>query len=205
MDIWDENKLIIFIAFVIPGFVSLKLYELLFPSEHRDSSKQIVDAIAYSCLNYAILLWPITAIEKNNLNSTHPNWYAIFYLFVLFLAPTIWVFVWKWIRENDKFQFFAPHPTQKPWDFVFGKRTTYWVIVNLKSGKRVAGMYGINSFASSAPAEEQLYLEQEWVLNEDGGFERAAEQSAGIIILASEIETVELYFSGEDTDDKEKN
>jgi hypothetical protein len=204
MEIWDENKLIIFIAFVIPGFVSLKIYELLFPSEHHESSKQIVDAIAYSCLNYAILLWPITRVETTNLNTTHPNIYAVFYLVVLFVFPVLWVFIWKWIRESDKFQNFAPHPTQKPWDFVFGNRRTYWIVVNLKSGKRIGGMYGLNSFASSAPANEQIYLEQEWLLNDDGGFERPAEQSAGIIILTSEVETVELYNSGEPSNDKQE-
>jgi len=65
----------------------------------------------------------------------------------------------------------------------------------------VAGKFGPNSFASSAPCEEQLYLEEEWVLNEDGGFERHAEQSAGVIILSSEIRSVEFYNSGEDDDE----
>ena len=205
MNIWEDDKLIIFIAFVIPGFVALKTYELLFPSERRDSSKQIVDAVAYSCLNYAILFWPIAAVENAKIVNSHPNLYAIFYLFVLFVAPIVWMLTWKWIRESDRFQSFAPHPTQKPWDFVFGQRNTYWVVVTLKSGKRIAGMYGENSFASSAPADEQIYLEQEWVLNEDGGFERPANQTAGIIILASEIATVEFYYSGEKSNDQEKN
>lgn len=205
MEIWEEDKLIIFIAFVIPGFVALKAYELLFPSERHDSSKQIVDAVAYSCLNYAILFWPIAAVENAKIGDSYSNLYALFYLFVLFIAPVILILVWKLVRESDLFQSFAPHPTQKPWDFVFSKRNTYWIIVTLKNGKRIAGMYGENSFASSAPAEEQIYLEQEWVLNEEGGFERPASQSAGIIVLASEIETVEFYYSGENTNEQEKN
>ena len=28
MDIWDVDKLVLFIAFVIPGFVSIKTYQL---------------------------------------------------------------------------------------------------------------------------------------------------------------------------------
>ena len=49
-----------------------------------------------------------------------------------------------------------------------------------------------NSFASSAPAEEQIYLEETWVLNEKGGFERKKNTTAGVIILASEISHIEL-------------
>lgn len=202
MSIWEADKLVLFIAFVIPGFVALKTYELLFPSERQDSSKQVIDAVAYSCLNYAFLFWPIWAVEAADLDSSHPNLYALFYLFVLFGAPVAWILLWKRVRESDAFQSLAPHPTQKPWDFVFGQRRTYWIVVTLKNGKRIAGMYGENSFASSAPADEEIYLEQEWILNEDGGFDRPADQTAGIIVLASEIATVELYYSGEDANEQ---
>lgn len=104
---------------------------------------------------------------------------------------------WKYLRELQWLQKFVPHPTQKPWDYVFSKRRTYWVIVTLKNGNKIAGMYGPNSFASSAPAEEQIYLEQLWVLNEDEGFDRPAEQTCGIIVLSSEILSIELMHSGE--------
>ena len=49
------------------------------------------------------------------------------------------------------------------------------------------------SFASSSPAPEQLYLEEAWVINNDGGFERPRKDSAGIIIMGTEIVDVELF------------
>ena len=60
VDIWMEDKLLLFILFVVPGFVSVKAYELLFPSEAIASKEKLVDAVAYSCVNYA-LLFPIYA------------------------------------------------------------------------------------------------------------------------------------------------
>jgi hypothetical protein len=192
MDIWDTNKLIIFIAFVIPGFISLKVYELLCPGPPKDSSSQIVDAIAYSCINYALLFWPIQLVETSELRTNSPNLYALFYLFVLFVAPIVWVTGWKLLRTRQIFQKIAPHPTQKPWDFVFSKRKPYWIKVILKDGKIIAGKYAANSFASSAPAEEQIYLEETWILNDKLGFERPKKRSAGVIIMASDISYVEL-------------
>ena len=64
----------------------------------------------------------------------------------------------------------------------------------------IAGRYDSVSFASSAPATEQLYLEENWVLNDDGGFERPRTATAGILILSSEIVTVEFFklTAGED-------
>lgn len=201
MSICDDNKLALFIAFVVPGFIAIKVYDLLSPSAQVDTSKRIIDAVSYSCLNYAILLWPIFVVESIDLKTNHPQAYAIFYMGVMFFAPVLLVFSWKYLRELDWLQKFVPHPTQKPWDFVFAQRQTYWVIVTLESGEQIGGMYGRNSFASSSPAQEQIYLEEQWILNEDGGFERKVEQTSGIIILSSEIRSVEFMHSGEQEDE----
>lgn len=193
MNIWELDKLYLFIAFIIPGFIGLKAYDLFVPGNEKDSSKQIIDAIALSCLNYAILLWPILMVESSELKIDSKNLYALFYMIVLFLAPVIWAFAWKNLRETQFLQKNAPHPTKKPWDYVFSKRKPYWVIVTLKDGTKVGGKYDSKSFASSTQADEQLYLEECWKLNEDGGFDRPRNTSEGIIILSSEMATIELF------------
>ena len=198
MNIWEADKLIIFIAFVIPGFISLKVYELLCPGSSKNSSKQIIDAVAYSCINYALLFWPIQFVEKTALSTNYPNVYALFYLVVLFVAPIAWVAGQKILRTRKIFQKIAPHPTQKPWDFIFSKREPYWVKVILKDGTKIAGKYAGNSFASSAPAEEQIYLEETWILNDKLGFDRPKKRSAGVIVMASDISHVELSKYEED-------
>ena len=201
MDIWDEGKLIFFIAFVVPGFIAIKAYELLFPARHEEASKKLIDAVSYSCLNYAILLWPIYLIETNSISTRSPILYFLFWWFVLFIAPVALVLIWRLFRQWGLVQRLIPHPVQKPWDYVFSQGKTYWIIVKLKNGEKIAGKYGLNSFASSAPSEEQIYLEEEWMLSKDGGFDRPAEQSAGIVVLSSEIQSVEFYNSGEDNDE----
>ncbi|MGY0559808.1 DUF6338 family protein [Luteimonas sp. A277] len=59
MDIWEVEKLSLFLAFVIPGFISIKCYQVAFPGTARGSAEQLLDAIAYSCINYAVLAIPI--------------------------------------------------------------------------------------------------------------------------------------------------
>jgi len=193
MDIWKIDKLLLFIGFVIPGFVSLKIYELLLPSSKHESAKQLIDAVAYSCVNYALLLWPIYEVETRQIRSAHPSAYIAFYVFVMLVAPAGWACLFKKLRATQCFQWALPHPTQKPWDYVFGQRKPYWIIVTLKDGKQIAGRYDTASFASSAPAPEQLYLEKAWVMNREGGFERERVDTAGIILLAPDIATVELF------------
>lgn len=192
MNIWEIDKLVLFILFVIPGFVTLKLYDLMTPGEYKDSAKRLIDAIAYSCIIYAILFVPISFIEARNVRNSYPLVYYLFYLFVFFLAPVCLVFLWQWVRRKHFFQAVLPHPSNKPWDYVFAQRKPYWIKVRFEDGTTVAGKYGANSFASSAPAGEQIYLEECWMLNEQGAFERAKNRSAGILIV-SKILSIEMF------------
>jgi|SRR5690606_6795096 len=192
MDIWQTDKLVLFLAFVIPGFISIKCYQLAFPGTARPSSEQLVDAIAYSCINYAVLAVPIVLIERSTLSQSSSFLYYLFYLFVLFLAPILWVLIWKYARTRDFFQRNAPHPTAKPWDFVFQQRKPYWVKVTLRDGTIVAGRYAGKSFSSSAPAEEQIYLEETWLLGDKGQFLRKVARTAGVLVLSKEISHIEL-------------
>ena len=193
MDIWTQDKLLLFIAFVIPGFVSLKAYKLLFPSQETESAKQLVEAVTYSCINYALLFWLIIYVENAGIRTSHSFLYFAFYVFVLFVAPIMWVLIWTKIRTSQILLKSSPHPTVMPWDYIFGQRKPYWVIVTLKNGSKIAGSYDSKSFSSSAPGKEQLYLEETWVLNDDGGFERPRDSTKGIIILSSEMASDELF------------
>lgn len=193
MDIWDANKLTLFVAFVVPGFISIKTYSLLFLSPPKDTSSQLIDAVAYSCLNYAIF-YPLYFY----LNSGRPDGlglgaHSIFIFLTLFVGPVFWVFLWRWVRGWGYLQKWIPHPVDKPWDFIFGQRVPFWIIVTLKDGRKIAGLYGSESFASSAPSKEQIYFEQTWILNEDGGFERPRETTAGTLIVTAEIESIEFF------------
>ena len=86
MDIWEIDKLILFITFVIPGFISIKAYQLIYPGKERAASDQLIDAIAYSSINYALLILPIIRVENSRLKSTNTELYYLFYVFVLFMA-----------------------------------------------------------------------------------------------------------------------
>lgn len=193
MDIWQTDKLILFIAFVIPGFLSIKFYQLIFPGTVRNASDQLIDAIAYSCINYALLFWAIVYVEDSGFRQIHPSLYYMFYVFVLFVSPFFLVLAWKWLRTHERFKGTAPHPTPKPWDFVFKQAKPFWIIVYLKNGNKVGGKYSGKSFASSFPADEQIYLEEAWLVSDAGLLDRAVKQSAGVLVMASEISYVEFF------------
>ncbi|TFH47086.1 MAG: hypothetical protein E4G94_00930 [ANME-2 cluster archaeon] len=193
MDFWQIDKLTLFLIFFIPGFISIKIYDLLVPSERRDYSKSLFEIISYSAINFAALSWLIILIHSDNFYINHVIFYFFSIFFILFIAPILWpffiikLFSWKPIAN------LIVHPIQKPWDYVFGKRQPYWLIVHLKDGRKIGGKFDYKSFASSNPAEEQIYLEEVWKLDENGKFSEPVERTKGIIILSAEILSIEFF------------
>jgi hypothetical protein len=193
MDIWQADKLLLFIAFVIPGFISLKAYQLIFPTIERSSQSQLIDAIAYSSINYAVLIGPISIIESYGLKELNPKLYWVFNVFVLFIAPILWVLIWSYLRKQKWLRRFTPHPVNSCWDYVFeGQDEYFWIKVTLKNGTQIAGLYADKSFVTNSPAPEQLYLQELWELNDEGGFDAPKTKTRGILILANEISFIEL-------------
>lgn len=192
MDIWEASKLALFIWFVVPGFLSIKFYQLMFPGVYKSSTELLVDAVSYSCMNYALLSWAILYVEKSSLLSVHPSMYYGFYFFAFFVSPLIIVWLWKKIRTSQWSQNMMPHPTERPWDFVFSQGKSYWVHVHLTDGGLLSGLFHTDSFASSTPAPEQIYIEQLWKIGEGREFLEPISGTAGVLVSASQIKYIEF-------------
>ncbi|NLC60990.1 MAG: hypothetical protein GX761_06875 [Gammaproteobacteria bacterium] len=193
MDIWALDKLVLLIFFVIPGFITLKAYGLLAATGHRESSQQVIDAVAYSCINYAILAFPISTLEASNLRVSAPYWYFGLWALFLLVMPVALAFAFWKLRSAEFFQKILPHPVGRPWDFFFAQRRQLWAVVTLKDGRKVGGLFGSKSFASSHPYAPELYLEDTWLVNAEDGLERIRSDTAGILIAGSDISTIEFF------------
>jgi len=77
MDIWNVDKLTLFLVFVLPGFISIKVYDLMVPGERRDFSKSLLEAISYSTLNFGALFWLIALIRRDGFYRGHFILYSL--------------------------------------------------------------------------------------------------------------------------------
>lgn len=197
MDAWEPDKLLLFLTVFLPGFLSLKVWDLLVPAEQRDFSKSFFDAIAYSTLNFAAFSWLFLPklTQPQSLLSQSPQGVAILVL-VFLIAPMSWPVFVRWLLTSPFLAHFVVSPIKRPWDYVFGKREAYWVIVHLKNGEAVGGKFDRSSFASSYPMEEQVYIEELWELDANLQFVQPIDRSKGAILFKSEIKAIE-FFSGE--------
>ncbi len=193
LELFTDN-LLLFLVFFIPGFISIKVYDLLVPGEPRDFSKSLFDAVAYSSLNFAVLFPLIFFMLTSDFYTTHAVWFYLFSNLILFIFPIIWPVV---ILKLLSFPFLAKYirnPIPTPWDYVFGQRRPYWVIIHLKNGKKIGGKFDRKSYASSYPIEEQVYLEEVWELDENQRFIKVIDRTGGMIIFKEEVLSVELFM-----------
>lgn len=201
MDITSVDKLYLAILFFIPGFVAMKVYSIVSASERLDASKAFVDALSFSCMIYAAFSWAILWARDAHLAADHPNWFIAFCVGLLFVAPTVSSLIFYRLRRARWVGRWLPHPVGKPWDFVFARRESFYVIIKLKSGQRIGGFYGGESFSSSAPCEEQIFIETVWDVDEDQGFVQKHVRSRGMLISGANIETIE--FIGLEDDEQQ--
>ncbi|MFD1555766.1 DUF6338 family protein [Paraburkholderia silviterrae] len=202
MDITSVDKLLLAVVFLIPGFVAMKVYSVLTSSERLDASKALVDALAFSCLTYAAFSWAILWVREVQLAAFHPVWFGVFCVALLFIAPAIAAVALFAARRLRSVARWLPHPVGKPWDFVFSRREQAYVIVTLNSGRRIGGFYGGESFASSHPYEEQIFIETVWDIDDEQGFKEKHTRSRGMMISGANIETIE--FIGLYDDDEQR-
>lgn len=190
----DTQTLSLFVVFFVPGFISLKVYDLFVPSEKRDFSKDLFEAISYSCLNFAILFWLISAIHSPGFQTSHPIAYYLIAFFVLFVAPIFWPILFLKALSIEFIRQRIIDPFLKPWDRLFSQKKSYWVIVHMRGGKKIGGKYSLQSYTSTYPADEQIYIEEVWRIDQKTGrFISRIPQTKGLMISSSHYVFLEFF------------
>lgn len=193
MEIFETNKIVLFIIFFIPGFISMKAYHLMIASEKINFSESIGEAIAFSSINYAALSWLIILIDKFDLMNKHFSLFVLSVIFIIFIAPIFWTIIFVWLSKSKKLRKYILSPIKNPWDYYFEKKKSCWVIINLKNGEKIGGVYSDNSFSSAYPHKEQIYLEELWDIDSKGNFLKKVSRTDGVIIIGDEIKSIEFY------------
>ena len=195
MNIFEPNELLLFILFFVPGFVSMKVYDILVPNESRSAASYVCDAVAYSTINF-IVSAPIGIHFYQNLPHGLISWFFAF-LFFLLVFPAVIAFLTVKLLASRFVKKHATGLVNRPWDIIFNNEIGACVMVHLKNGNKIIGIYGDRSAISYHPNEEQIFLEEVYKLSENGTLTRVPD-TKGVIIMGSEIAMIELFDAGEE-------
>jgi len=182
MEFLNGNNLELLILYVAPGFISLKVWGLLNGSPKLHLSECLIEAIIYSSFNALVSLWLFSLLRAVNL------WAA--YVLCFILCPVLWPVA---AYRLSKIRFFRNRLTPTAWDLYFNREPDCFVLLHLKEGQSIGGLFSTESFASSYPEKEDLYLEEVWEVDENGAFRAKKENTHGLLVNFEEVQFIEFF------------
>jgi hypothetical protein len=191
------QAVIVIVIFLMPGFVASRVISYTYPSSEPSDARLILTAITLSCFNYAILSW-LLVLSWRKLWYQNTAFLVFLVLLTLLISPVliglglVKLAATNWLRRF-RHTFGIPHPDPKAWDHFFRRGMPCWVVATLRSGRVIGGLYGSNSFASSYPSAEDLYLEQLCNMTPEGMMAGLTALTVGGIIRMENVELLELF------------
>jgi hypothetical protein len=187
------DTILLLAYFFVPGFISMKFYDVLQSREQPRDFSDVYEAFGYSFINFVFMYPFITNEWVDSLLKGNIIIDFIFFVLYLIIMPIIWPFLYSFIITDRLIKKRQSKIHLPVWDQKFSENKERWIIVHLKDGRSVGGWYGTNSRSSAFPAKEQIFLEEVYSVNENGGFGEIVERTDGMLILGDDISSIEFF------------
>lgn len=193
------GQVVAIILFLIPGLNCTWVIERLAGRTSLTGTERLLRGVSLSVLIYGLASPWLLRLGHRVVGERHVwPWEPILAgVAIVFFAPLVLGVAWAKIRQSDRLRSVVrrmtdidPAPTS--WDFAFSRGRSYFVRVKLRDGERVGGLFGPGSNASFYPEAQDLYLQEAWRLDGEGGFEAAVEGTKGLLIRRENTQIVEF-------------
>ena len=185
-------------GFLVPGFVWSAVLSMLLPSRGAGTQVRFVELLSLSCINHGLWSWALFPIFQTGFLEREPYWSGLALFGIMFVSPVVLGVASGGLQQKEVVARFLAwlglrtvHPIPRAWDWHFGRLKPYWVLVTLKDGSRLYGLFHSRSFAASDPEHRDLYLEAQFQPLPDGQW-APVEDTAGVLIMADQIAAVEF-------------
>jgi len=192
-DLLKPETLELFLFFVVPGFIAVKVHDLIIPRSDRKLADSLIEIVSYGMINSALLFWAFTHLQAQGFKGQHPAIYNLALIFLLVVIPSILAFIATRVRSWKPLLKLILDPSPTAWDYFFNKRLGCWVLLHLKDGTMLGGIMSTTSSASTFPSPQDLYLEEVWKVNDDGIFQERIEGTLGALVKREECSHIELF------------
>jgi hypothetical protein len=194
-DLKDLNNIYLVAAFIIPGLIITYIRAQFIAGRLEKFSDAALGYLTLTLVYYGIsipFIGLILNLEKGLLKTL--LWWALIIVgpsaFGLLLGVAIQRDWLRWIATKLRLR--LVHNTPTSWDWRFATcETARFVMVTLTDGTKFAGIFGVNSFASTDPAERDLYIEEVMDVDETGAW-NYRDEVHGVLLLAKEIRFIEF-------------
>jgi Family of unknown function (DUF6338) len=200
------QALVLLLFLLVPGFIFIRVFDNLLPGRLRSFSQQVIDIL---CWSFTILaLWLFPALIVFGLSQRVSGWLFHLLLSALILlgvfgTPILLAYIFYRLELRGTLKNWGTHPTPSSWDWFFSNRKgNHYVRFHLKQGTQLGGYFGENSFATSSPEPQEIYVEEVWRLDEDGRFVERVEGTDGAMVNREDCELIAFFKTREARDGK---
>lgn len=194
------GQVLAIVLFLIPGLNCTWIIERLAGRTPLSGTERLLRAIAWSLFIYAAASpWLLRLGHGLAEGRRLWPWEPIIALsFVEFIAPialgllVVQVRRARWLRSRMR-RLTRLDSRVSSWDFAFSSQGPFFVRAKLRTGERVGGLFGNVSFASAYPEPKDVFLEQAWMLTEDGTPDQPAPGSRGDAPQAGGLGTTRIH------------
>jgi hypothetical protein len=209
----------VILTLVVPGFVyQVSRQAVAGPDpEQREFGTRVLHAIVSTAAFagvYSLLLGQriVAYVRAPDRALNDVQTLGVAFLVLALVVPWVvarlgyWLVSAKWYRTVsawllDKTRLRRPYdPTPSAWDWAFGQGNVGWVRVRFEDGRWLGGYFGSSSFASSFPNPQELFVEEGWVINDDGTFTDVLHAPDGMIIRCHNAVSVDFLPVTPDTE-----
>jgi len=203
------TALLLLVAFVLPGFVTLVTQEATYVVKDATTGfERLLLSLSYSVRIYGILLvaaWAHGITNRDISRLYHGQSPLRAYLLLaftgLFLLPVVLSECGRRWRKSKTVRPWAlqalkisvAHGTPSGWEHFFGSNREALVRITLDDGRVIGGYFGDDSFAAYSTDSQDLFLEERWELDGDAWFIRPADLSFGLWVPHEHIVSLEVY------------
>jgi len=200
MDKFSPDFIWYLFLFLIPGFCMTIWLKLFVPMRPENENRDMITCILLSL--FLALPWLLYQGWLGNLSYFHRFRDLAFLVAFMLLAPLLGAVILSKIVHNPgryPWKIFEAwlgvrpvHPIASAWDKSFMSLRKGWVLVTLKDGTQIGGIWNQSAVASSDPAERDLFLRDLYRVDKDGNWTKMSE-SMGMLIKADQLALIEFF------------
>ncbi|MET0435757.1 MAG: DUF6338 family protein [Cellulomonas sp.] len=199
------------LTLVVPGFVYRASWQSVAgPDPARpDFGTRVLHAMVATGVfagAYAAAFVPVLAAYAREPAQALGNARAVGLGFVVLAIALPWLAarLCFWVVRSDRFVLLTARtppalrrgrPLDHPpsaWDRAFGGAPRGWVRVRFADGRWLGGWYGDDSFATTHPHPPELFVEEGWVVGDDGTFSDVVHAPGGMVIRCADAVAVDF-------------
>lgn len=189
------------IGFLVPGFIWSATLAMLVPIREPPQHVGLLNYLTLSAINHGLWSWALFPMFSTTFVKDHPAWSGLILFIEGFVSPVCLGLFTARLQQRRSIARFLQRVgfrtidrTPTAWDWQFRREKPYWILVTLKNGSRIYGLFSSESFAGDDPDNHDIYIEKVYRQIGDEEYNEWApvEDSAGALISASEISVIEF-------------